>query len=192
MINGYSTMNVYDFDGTIYDGDSTFDFYRFCLKRHPSIMVCLPKQIGSALLYKTKIINKLQFKQCFFCFLKKLTDVNQEVFYFWNLNEKKIKTWYRNQKSYDDVIVSASPDFLLEEICKRINIRHLVATKIDRKTGKFISKNCFGEEKVNRLRVYMPNIKIQCFYSDSYSDFPLAQISDKAFLVKGEQIIYWL
>ena len=29
-------MNVYDFDGTIYDGDSTFDFYKYCMKKHPA------------------------------------------------------------------------------------------------------------------------------------------------------------
>ena len=30
-------MNVYDFDKTIYDGDSTADFYLFSLKRHKGI-----------------------------------------------------------------------------------------------------------------------------------------------------------
>ena len=185
-------MNVYDFDGTIYDGDSTLDFYKFCLKRHPSIMVCLPIQIGSAILYKTGIINKLQLKEYFFCFLKILTDVDQDIFCFWNSHEGKIKAWYRNQMNYDDIIISASPDFLLEEICKRISVKYLVATKINRKTGKFNSNNCYGEEKVNRLKSYMPNINIQCFYSDSYSDFPLAKISDKAFLVKGNKIYQWL
>lgn len=29
-------MNVYDFDETIYDGDSTVDFYKYCLRR-PSV-----------------------------------------------------------------------------------------------------------------------------------------------------------
>ena len=32
-------MNVYDFDKTIYYGDSTADFYLFCLKRHKKIPV---------------------------------------------------------------------------------------------------------------------------------------------------------
>lgn len=31
-------MNVYDFDKTIYAGDSTIDFYLFCLKRQPAIL----------------------------------------------------------------------------------------------------------------------------------------------------------
>lgn len=35
-------MNVYDFDKTIYDGDSTADFYMFSLKRHKMILTLLP------------------------------------------------------------------------------------------------------------------------------------------------------
>lgn len=34
-------IDVYDFDGTIYDGDSTVDFTRFCLRRHPGVLAGL-------------------------------------------------------------------------------------------------------------------------------------------------------
>lgn len=34
-----SYVNVYDFDGTIYDGDSTIDFYKFCLKKYKNMLV---------------------------------------------------------------------------------------------------------------------------------------------------------
>ena len=34
-------MNVYDFDKTIYDGDSTADFYLFSLGRHKKILTLL-------------------------------------------------------------------------------------------------------------------------------------------------------
>ena len=29
-------MNIYDFDGTLYAGDSTMDFLKFSLKKHPA------------------------------------------------------------------------------------------------------------------------------------------------------------
>ena len=35
-------MNIYDFDGTLYDGDSTFDFILYSLKKHPSLLRFLP------------------------------------------------------------------------------------------------------------------------------------------------------
>ena len=37
-------IDVYDFDGTIYDGDSTVDFWLYCLRRKPSLLRFLPHQ----------------------------------------------------------------------------------------------------------------------------------------------------
>ena len=31
-------IDVYDFDGTIYYGDSTVDLVKFCIRRHPSLL----------------------------------------------------------------------------------------------------------------------------------------------------------
>ena len=45
-------MNVYDFDGTLYDGDSTMDLYRYCLLRRPYIVFCLPGQLHARSRYK--------------------------------------------------------------------------------------------------------------------------------------------
>ena len=36
-----------------------------------------------------------------------------------------------------------------------------------------------------------PNGEIEKFYSDSYSDSPLAEISKEAFLVKGDELKKW-
>ena len=35
-------MNVYDFDKTIYDGDSTTDFIAWCIRRRPSLAAVDP------------------------------------------------------------------------------------------------------------------------------------------------------
>ena len=43
-------MNVYDFDGTIYDGDSTVDFLIYMYRKHPGLMIPrLPGQCLAAL-----------------------------------------------------------------------------------------------------------------------------------------------
>ena len=42
-------MNVYDFDNTIYKGDSTADFFIFCLRKHPKIVLVFPKIIGGVI-----------------------------------------------------------------------------------------------------------------------------------------------
>ena len=45
-------MNVYDFDGTIYNGDSSVDIYFFLLKRYPKLIAYFPKQILGIVKYK--------------------------------------------------------------------------------------------------------------------------------------------
>ena len=179
-------INVYDFDKTIYDGDSTVDFYLYCLKKHPSIIFLLPKQIIAFIKYKLKIKEKEYFKEIFFSFLNKVNNIDEKVKEFWLNNKKKIKAWYQEQKQPTDVIISASPDFLLRPICKELNV-FLIATKVDKKTGTFKSKNCYGQEKVARYQKEV-NKKINKFYSDSLSDKPMMNLSEEKYLVKGNKI----
>lgn len=61
-------MNAYDFDNTIYKGDSTLDFYFFCVKQTPKIVKYLPEQIRGFILYRAKKIDKTAFKVKFFLF----------------------------------------------------------------------------------------------------------------------------
>ena len=56
-------MNVYDFDETIYSGDSTRDFYFYSIKKNPSLLRFLPKQGWAFLKYMFGIINKTKFKE---------------------------------------------------------------------------------------------------------------------------------
>ena len=64
-------MNVYDFDKTIYYGDSTADFYLFCLKRHKKILTLAPSLLGAFLkFYVFKKGTKTDFKEKMYRFLK--------------------------------------------------------------------------------------------------------------------------
>lgn len=184
-------MNVYDFDGTIYDGDSTIDFYFYCIRRHPNILRCLPKQLMGALRYKLNKINKTEFKEQFYCFLTKLREVDRDVEKFWDCHENRIKSWYIETRTTDDVVISASPEFLLREICNRIQIEHLIASKVDKENGKYEGTNCYGQEKVRRFFEVFPDGKIELFYSDSYSDDALARMANKAYIVKKDKRIDW-
>lgn len=181
-------MNVYDFDKTIYNGDSTLDFFYFVLKRNNRLIKYLPIQILGLILYKFNIYSKEKFKSIFFIFIKDI-DLKIEVDEFWKIYRTKIKKWYINKRKTTDVIISASPDFLLEPFCNQINV-NLICTKVDDATGKLVSKNCFGAEKVKRFKREFDS-KIDEFYSDSKSDLPMANIALNAFLVKGEKVIEW-
>lgn len=183
--------NVYDFDRTIYQGDCTLDFYIFCLGKYPLIIKWWPKQCYAIFLYKIKRISKTQMKERFYNFLRDINNIEILVNEFWNKNIVKIMEWYLQQQKADDLIISASPEFLLRPICKKLGVRFLIASKVNDKNGNYIGENCYGQEKVNRFIKEYPNEKINDFYSDSYSDTPLAQLATRAYLVKNGRIYDW-
>lgn len=183
-------MNVYDFDNTIYKGDSTADFYLFSLRTHPSIIKYSPSLLKAVIkFYLFKKGTKTDMKEVMYRFLRKV-EPDKDIKKFWDTHEKNIKSWYLNQKKADDIIISASPEFLLKPICERLGIKKLTASKVDVHTGKYSGINCHGEEKV-RLFNEIYGGEIDEFYSDSLSDSPLARISRKPFLVNGNKIEEW-
>lgn len=183
-------MNVYDFDKTIYQNDSTYEFYMFCLKRHKKIIFHFPGLLSGFIKYYIfHIGNKTQFKEKMYEFLLEC-DTDKDVNEFWIQNKGKIKKWYLNQKKESDIIISASPEFLLKPICDELKV-NLIASIVSPTTGKYTGLNCHNEEKVNRLKKYDGKFQIDKFYSDSYSDTPLALLSKEAFIVNGDNISNW-
>lgn len=182
-------MNVYDFDQTIYRGDSTGDFIGYCIRKYPMVLVTLPYTVWSFLIYILGVIDKTRFKERMYRFLKYVPIGAEEC--FWDEHIEKIKPWYREQYSEDDVIISASPEFLVKPACERLGIRTVMATRVDRNSGKTEGLNCHDTEKVRRLYEWNENARINEFYSDSLADEPLAGLAKQAFMVRGDKIIKW-
>lgn len=185
-------MNVYDFDKTIYKDDSTVDFYFYILKRNPSVFLSVPSLVWGAILWGTGRIDKTGFKERFYGFLRHIKDLDKEIEMFWDKNQNKIKSVYKERQKDDDVVISASPEFLLKPICERLGIKHLLASRVDKKSGKYDGVNCWGEEKVRRFyEQFGEGREIDEFYSDSLSDTPLAKIAKEAYVVIGERLVPW-
>ena len=181
-------MNVYDFDGTIYDGDSSVDFWLFCTREKPSAFLrCLPKLLGGAVLYGLKRIPKERWKERFFSFLRYTPADEARVSRFWEKHFEHIKPWYLERKQESDIIISASPQFLLGPVCGRLGVT-LIATEVDPASGHFPGRNCSGEEKVRRFREAFPGETIDEFFTDSLKDLPLAEIAGQAYLVRKNRI----
>ena len=185
-------MNVYDFDGTIYDGDATVGFILYTLRHHPTAMLkALPEEIVAVVLYLFGDSEKTRMKARFFSFLRYLENVDKDVEDYWNLNQHRIKKWYLEQQKDTDVIISASPKFILEDICARLNIRNVIATRMDKHTGEIRGRNCKGPEKVFRYYDAFPHEKIDNFYSDHESDRYLAGFAKRSYLVKRNKLVDW-
>lgn len=184
-------IDVLDFDGTLYQKDSSKEFFKYCLKKNKKIILNVPKIIIYFILNSLDLISTEKLKECFFEFLKKIKNVDNYIEDFWQINRKYIRTELLKKCDNEIVIISASPLFLLEFICNLLCIKYIIATDVDKITGKFRSLNCKGIEKINRLNKEIKEYKICDFYSDSYSDEPLAKMSRNAYFIQKNEIQNW-
>lgn len=88
-----------------------------------------------------------------------------------------------------DVIISASPEFLLKPITDELKVMKLLGSRVDIKTGKFKGLNCHGEEKVKRLNKEYHDYEVISSYSDSLSDIPILKLAKKQYIVKKDKLI---
>ena len=184
-------MNVYDFDNTIYRGESSLDLFFYYLKKNPSLVWYSPKAIIGIVKYK---LGKVQidgllnnYAVMAEDFLRGITTLDADMEDFWDKHMHKVKPFYVAQQQADDLIISASPDFFLEVLFKRIGIKNFIGTTIDMEKGK-VKFVCFRENKVPAFQNKYPNTVIENFYTDSMNDKPLMDLSKNVFMVKGNRI----
>lgn len=184
-------VNVYDFDNTIYDGETLVDFILYYIKTDRKIWKYVPKLIIIAIKDALHLFTVEQAIEAYASFLEgyyvNLGDTTQNVINFWDKNEKKIKPWYAKIQKESDIIVSGSTDFILDEIMKRMGIKHYIGSSIDKETGKFI-RLCFLENKVKAFYEIYPDRHIENFYTDSMNDKAMMDIADNVYLVKKNKI----
>ena len=185
-------MNVYDFDQTIFQYDSSFRFFQYCLRHFTRQVVhAVPSAAFKFAEYRFNgSSDAKELKEHLFSFLNCIDNAEAVVHDFWNENWSSFSPWYLRQKKEDDLIISASPEFLLRPAAEHFGFS-LIATPMNPYTGKIEGKNCHDVEKKRRFLAEYPDAVIDNFYSDSLSDSPLAEMAGKAWLVKKEEIIPW-
>lgn len=184
-------MNAYDFDKTILSADSTEKFYFFCLKRHPKILLTIPATIFAFIKYALGLVSKTSFKEVMYRFLTCLPDAHKDIEEFWDSHINLTFDWYKKAHRDDDVVISASPEFLIKPACERLGISKVIASRVDLHTGKYTGENCWGREKVRRFHEEYGNAEVQNFYSDSLSDTPMAKISQSAYIITKGAPVDW-
>lgn len=187
-------IDIYDFDKTIVPFDSGSLFCAYCLLHYPYLILLLPLAVPVLLtalvLMLLKIIRFTDFKKICFMFVP-LIPLGRAVKGFWDKYENQVHKWFYDRKKYS-VVISASPDFLLEEIQKRLGFEMLICTRHSRKTGTIIGENCRDGEKVRRLyeTFAKDEIEVVDVYSDSLKhDKPIFSLGKNCYhIVNGERI----
>ena len=180
-------IDVYDFDGTIYDGDSTVDFILFCLRRHPGVALSMPVIALAGIRLAAKQIGLTEFKSALFGEMVKRFSLTEEAKRFWQDEKTKAKlgAWfYERPRDLPIVIASASPEFELRYAADILGVKNLIGTRCDDVTGQLIGKNCKGAEKISRIREAMGEYTVRAMYTDdTKADGPLLAIAEERYKI---------
>ena len=180
-------MNVFDFDNTLYHGESAVDFAFFMIHKNQKIILWIPTILWNLLKYKLCLVTREEMERIINKFLKVLIQDEEnlrcQVRLFWENHDKKLDQEMLKLVSAEDVILTAGPDFLLNEISNQLGTSHIQSSKVDLRKKNIIYLN-FRSNKVKRFYENYGNAVIEKFYTDSYNDKALMEISESVFLVK--------
>ena len=186
---------LFDFDGTITTDDSLLKFIRFVVGDR-NFLLGLVVLSPMLVLYKLKLIPNYKAKQYmlswFFKGISKDTFLKVANEYSLVHIDKIVRpkaiekiNWHKNQ-GHKVVVVSASIEFWLRPWCEK-NGLELIATKLEIKddivTGKLLTKNCYGIEKVNRIKELYNLEKYDYIYAygDSSGDKQMLELAHEKF-----------
>ena len=183
-------INMYDFDDTIYSGDSSVDFIKYCYKKGYIKFNNILKITGSFIKYFFGVFDITEFKEVLFSFLSNIDDGERVVSEFWAEHYKNIKKFYLDKNHENDIINSASPYFLLKPACEMLGVKDLIASDVNIKNGKYKGKNNSKDVKVKNLyKKYKDCVVEECYSDNSFNDKFILELANKAYVVKGENLI---
>jgi HAD superfamily phosphoserine phosphatase-like hydrolase len=184
-------MNVFDFDNTIYDGESSFDFFKFCIRKKLSLVKHMPKVAAMLLKYKTSRVSRAEVmdfaSQMLVVLAENESGLKTTLKQFWAENRNKLKPSILSLVSEGDVIISASPSFIFDEIRNDLGGADIISTQVDIKQMK-ITSLCYGENKVTEFKNRYGQIRPDNYYTDNLNDTPMLALAERAWLVSGSKI----
>lgn len=188
---GNTPMKAFDFDNTIYRGESSLDFSLYMIRTHKKILLYLPVIMANAIRYKLCLVDKeklgAEINKYMKLIIRDKREIRRLVKTFWQTHADRLDTDMLRRIGPDDLIITAGPDFLLDGIRDRLGTQNIISSEVDLDRIEILHFN-FKDNKVSRLRELYGNTRIDAFYTDSYNDRALMEISDKVFLVKKGKI----
>lgn len=184
-------LAIFDFDGTVSVKDSFEDFILYS-QGFPKTLLGVFVVSPILILYVLRLIPNWKAKQKVFAYFYQGWDTERFDAAAVHYAQKRLPAivrpaalerlqWHKRE-GHRIVIVSASFENYLKPWCETHGF-DLLATQVevkeDKLTGEFASRNCYGEEKVNRLKqVYTLNdFEFIYGYGDSQGDKALSKIA---------------
>lgn len=196
---------IFDLDYTLTKRGTWGRFVWMNVKSRPSVWLSLLRCVGIAQWrYKRGKIPRVQVKMAMMrcamvgktrAELTALADVFVEDTVANGLKPGAVKALQEHQARGDTIMIaSAAVDIVVEPIAKRLGVKYFVATDMawderGRLKREFASKNCYGPQKLARIKDLILNsselktLKPILSYSDSKADMPLLTFTERGVAV---------
>lgn len=197
MIKDLPVIAAFDFDGTLTHRDTLLPFLRFAFGNWvvlKKLLVLLPRLMG----FPLRLISRQEAKELILTSFLKGMPLEKVNIWGKKFAEGKLRSlirentyqklrWHQAQ-GHTCVIVSANLSFYLEPWGRLEGLEVVLASKLALNsnqvvTGKLEGKNCWGEEKVRRLKeAFGPKEGYVLYaYGDSRGDQELLKLADHPF-----------
>lgn len=186
-------IHAFDFDGTLTSRDTLIEFIRFA-KGDKAFALCMLRFLPMLLAMKAGLYPNWKAKQRVFSYCFRGMAVaafnalctrfaDERAHLMRPAGLQKIRELLL--KGDRVVIVSASINNWVEPFFREFDGLYVVGTMVEERdgvlTGRFITKNCYGREKVNRLlQLYPERTQYRLTaYGDSRGDMELLDFADE-------------
>jgi len=186
---------IFDLDRTLTRGGSFSPFLLMFVGENTDKMFYVFAVLFQMLLYLLKLKTRKALKEYMLrAFMTGMSNnqVRKHSEKFVEKLEKKnkffadgIKAIQAHKKKGDMVVIAtASMDFYVEKIARKLGADHIIATTSVWEKGLFVpiikGENCYGLEKARRVQAFLAKEKVAkvWFYSDHHTDQPTFELAD--------------
>lgn len=187
------TIAFFDFDGTLYKKDSLLEFTKFSkgkIAYYIGIFKLLPYLIAMKLHLISNENAKIKYISTFFkdddymIFKEKAREFAHSKIDLAIDSKIYSKFQYHLKNNHDVFIVTASMPEWIAPWSTQFNVV-VIGTQLEieenKITGDFTSKNCYGKEKVNRIKqkINLEEFENIFVYGNGKGDYEMLQLSNK-------------
>lgn len=176
-------MNAYDFDDTIFHRNSYRAFYFYCLAHFPWLIIFVFYNLIFVVASWLHLCTKdVMLRECG-RFVLLVPNRKKQIKRFWDKKIGRIAEWYKINRRNDDVVISASPRYIVAEACHRLNVK-CYASNVDYRNGALVDGHfLYKHEKVNMWKEEFGDVVPENFYTDSRSDLPMLKLAKNGYYV---------
>lgn len=190
-----TSIAFFDFDGTITNKDIFLEFLRYSNTRS-KFWIKLLYLSPVIFLYLTQLMKNSEAKKIVFKNFFKGFSQEQFSKLVNNFSKNSLPdfirkgaldrlSWHKNQ-GHQIVIVSANFDLILQEWCTTNGFKMIctcLEVEENKLTGNFTGENCYGKEKVRRIKASLNLSDYERIYSygDSKGDTEMLEMADERF-----------